>query len=170
MSTFYEVRYACHPQDFSSYGTARIRNDFLISGLMVPDQIRLCYSHYDRFIAGGIVPVRDQLTLETIDPLKSTYFLERRELGIINVGGKGIIVADGKIYELGYKEALYIGMGVKDVQLSSSESANPAKFYLNSAPAHHAFPTRKIALSDAEITETGSQAGGNSRSIIKLIV
>lgn len=170
MSTYYEVRYATNPNDFKSYDTQKIREDFLIKGLMQSDQVRLVYTHYDRYIAGGAVPVNQTLQLETIDPLKAEYFLERRELGVINVGGKGTVTVDDQTFAVDFKEALYVGRGSKKVTFASEDANKPAHFYLNSAPAHHAYPTKLIARKDAEIVELGSLETSNARTIRKLIV
>jgi 4-deoxy-L-threo-5-hexosulose-uronate ketol-isomerase len=170
MSTYYEVRYATNPEDFKSYDTERIRRDFLIKGLLQADQVRMVYSHYDRLIAGGAVPVSKTLKLETIDPLKADYFLERRELGIINIGGAGKVTVDGEAMKVGFKEALYIGRSTKEVTFSSENSDNPAHFYFNSAPAHHAYPTQLITRADAEVVELGALETSNERTIRKLIV
>lgn len=170
MSTYYEVRYATNPEDFKTYDTERIRRDFLIKGLLQNDQVRMVYTHYDRYIAGGAVPVKKNLKLETIDPLKADYFLERRELGIINVGGTGTVTVDGETMTLGFKEALYVGRGVKEVVFSSQKPEQPALFYFNSAPAHHAYPTQLITRQDAEVVELGTLETSNARTIRKLIV
>lgn len=170
MNTYYEVRYATNPNDFKSYDTQRVRKDFLIKGLMQPDQVRMVYSHYDRYIAGGAVPVQQVLELETIDPLKANFFLERRELGIINVGGKGAVTVDSKVFPVDFKEALYVGRGNQKVLFSSEDANNPARFYFNSAPAHQVFSTKLIARKDAEIVELGALETSNARTIRKLIV
>ncbi len=166
----YTERYAAHPADFKNYDTTRIREEFLMPDLFQQDEISLVYSLYDRYIVGGALPVNKTLVLETIDPLKAPYFLERRELGIINVGAKGTVVADGVSYELGYKEALYIGKETKEVSFSSANAQEPAKFYINSAPAHHKFPSKKVTLKEAEIVEMGSLETCNARRICKLLV
>lgn len=170
MSIQYEMRYGCHPDDFIGYGTARIRKDFLIETIFSKDGIQLYYSMYDRYIAGGIMPVEEEITLVTIDPLKSDYFLERREIGIINVGFPGSVFVDGQWYELHKLEALYIGRGNREVKFQSLNPKEPAKFYINSAPAHHSYPTRKVTLEDAEIADAGEAKTSNARKIIKLIV
>jgi len=170
MSTNYESRYATNPEDFKTYDTSRIRKDFLIENVMIDDEINLCYMHYDRYIAGGAVPVSKSLKLETIDPLKANYFLKRREMGIINVGGEGKVDVDSKSFTLENREALYIGKGLKNVIFSSHNSKQPAKFYINSAPAHKTFATKKIGQSDAEIVEAGDKETSNARSIRKMIV
>ncbi|MEO1449748.1 MAG: 5-dehydro-4-deoxy-D-glucuronate isomerase [Bacteroidota bacterium] len=170
MSTHYEVRYTTNPRDFKAYDTTRIREDFLIQGLFQPDQVRWCYTHYDRFMAGSAVPVSASLSLEAIDPLKADFFLQRRELGVINIGQAGTITVDGQAYTLQHKEALYVGMGVQNVEFASVDAAQPAKFYMTSAPAHQAFPTKLITREDAEVVETGSLDTSNARTIRKLIV
>ena len=113
MSTSYEVRYASSPKAVKKYDTSELREEFLVQDLLKADQVKMVYSHYDRFIVAGAVPVKGALELETIEPLKSSYFLERRELGIVNVGGKGKVTVDGTVYELDYKEALYLGKAIK---------------------------------------------------------
>jgi len=164
-----EFRYAHHPNDAKNYTTEELRREFLINDLFVENQIKLVYTMYDRLIVGGIMPVNQALTLETIDELKAPYFLERRELGIINVGGKGKVTVDGTVYELNNKEALYIGKGNKEV-IFEAENGEQPYFYINSAPAHHAFPTKKITKAEAEIVELGDAKYANRRTINKLIV
>ncbi|RMG65371.1 MAG: 5-dehydro-4-deoxy-D-glucuronate isomerase [Bacteroidetes bacterium] len=166
----YQVRYATNPTDFRSYDTARIQQDFLVRGLLKEGEIKVVYSHYDRYIAGGAVPVGQPLRLEPIDPLKADYFLERRELGVINVGGHGTVTVDGTVYELDYKEALYVGRGNKEVVFASRNASSPARFYLNSAPAHAAYPCQKVTEKEAELVELGSLETANHRLIRKLIV
>ena len=166
----YQVRYTTNPTDFRQYDTSRLRSDFLIQGLMKAGELKLVYSHYDRFITGGAVPVAQPLPLQSIDPLKADYFLERRELGIINVGGHGTVMVDGKVYELDYKEALYVGRGHREVVFGSRNPGAPAHFYLNSTPAHAAYPVRKVTEKEAELVELGSLETANHRLIRKLIV
>lgn len=170
MSVNYESRYAIGPNETKTLDTTALRANFLIETVFVDDAIQLVYTHYDRYIAGGAKPVSKPLPLETIDELKAPYFLERRELGIINVGGAGKISIDDEVYELGFKEALYVGKGRQKVVFSSDDAGNPAKFYLNSAPAHHAYPTQKITKAEAEIVELGSLETANHRIINKLLV
>ncbi|WP_421896699.1 5-dehydro-4-deoxy-D-glucuronate isomerase [Marinoscillum sp.] len=170
MKTNYEVRYASSPDAVKQYDTEQLRSEFLIENLMRPDEVVLVYSHYDRYIAGSAVPVTNNLKLDTIDPLKSPYFLERRELGVINVGGEGVITVDGQSYELSYKDALYITMGSQEVSFSSNDPQNPAKFYLNSAPAHKAFTTKKITIAEAKKVELGSLGTSNHRIVNQMIV
>lgn len=170
MNSNYEVRYAASPREVKTFDTESLRNEFLIDDLMKPGTIKLVYTHYDRFIAGSAVPTDAALTLETIDPLKAEYFLERRELGIINVGGSGTVTVDGKVFELGHKEGLYVGRGNKELVFRSAIAEKPAKFYLNSTPAHKELPTKKIGQSEAEVVELGAMETANARTIRKLIV
>ncbi len=169
MSTSYEKRYASSPQAVKQYDTAQLRSEFLIDNLMELGKINLTYSHYDRYIAGSAVPIQP-LTLESIDLLKSSYFLERRELGIINVGGNGTVTADGVVYELGFKDALYIGSGNKEVIFKSDNTNNPAKFYLNSAPAHTKYPNKKVGLAEANKMQLGAIETANHRTVNQMII
>lgn len=170
MSTTFETRYAASPREVKQLDTQQLREEFLIENIMKPGQICLTYSHYDRYIAGSAIPDSNNLKLEPIEPLKADYFLERRELGVINVGGAGIIQVDGKDFELDFKDALYVGRGSKEVIFKSKEASNPAKFYINSAPAHRANPTVKITLKDAKKLELGSLETSNHRIVNQMIV
>lgn len=167
--TKYSSRYASNPQAVKQYDTKKLRDEFLIDNLMEEGEIILTYSHYDRYIAGSAVPTIP-LKLETIDPLKANYFLERREMGIINVGANGTIVIDGISYELGFKDALYIGSGNKDILFKSEDPKNPAKFYINSAPAHTSYPTKKVSLAEANKLELGSMETANHRTVNQMII
>uniref|UniRef100_UPI0026F1B1EA 5-dehydro-4-deoxy-D-glucuronate isomerase n=1 Tax=Mesoflavibacter zeaxanthinifaciens TaxID=393060 RepID=UPI0026F1B1EA len=166
----YDTRYASSPQAVKKYDTQELRDEFLIEKVMKTDELRWVYSHYDRFMVAGLVPVNKKIKLETIDPLKAPFFLERRELGIINVGESGVVTVDGTAYELGHKEALYLGQGNKEVEFSSNDGSNPAKFYLNSTPAHKKFPNKKIGINDVEVIELGSAETANARTLRKYIV
>lgn len=168
--TKYSSRYASSPEAVKKYDTQQLREEFLIDDLMQQDEVVLVYSHYDRYIAGSAVPVKGDLALETIDPLKAPYFLERRELGIINVGGSGSVVVEGTTYELGFKDALYIGSGNKEVIFKSDDSNNPAKFYLNSAPAHTNYPTKKVSLAEANKLQLGTMETANHRTVNQMII
>jgi len=170
MSVIYDERFATHPADAKNYDTERLRKEYLVQNLMEAGNINLSYSQYDRLIVGGVVPAKDALKLETIDPLKADYFLERRELGIVNVGGKGSVSVDGEVYTLEYKEALYVGKGNKEIVFSSDVAESPAHFYLNSAPAHEVFPCKKVGREDAIIIELGEAENSNRRTLNKLIV
>ena len=149
--------------------TEGLRSNFLISGLFVSDQITMTYSHVDRMIAGGITPATKALTLAATKELGTTYFLERREMGIINIGGAGSIVVDGTKYAVGARDGFYISMGSKEVTFASDDPANPAKFYFNSAPAHRACPTRLVTMAQAKHVELGSAADCNKRVINQFI-
>src|SRR5690606_29324763 len=166
----YESRYAIGPTEAKALDTPGLRQQFLIEQVFSDDNVRWVYTHYDRYMAGGAKPVDHALALETIDPLKAGYFLERRELGIINVGGKGKVTVDGSVYELDFKEALYIGRGSEQVMFSSDNATVPAKFYLNAAPAHQTYPTVKVTKAEAEIVELGNLETANHRVINKLLV
>lgn len=169
MATKYSIRFASNPVDFRTYDSKRLRSDFLVETLFSEDYINLVYSHYDRFIVGGVVPCRTDLKLESIPPLKAEHFLEGRELGIINIGDTGSISVDGTTYSLNYKEALYVGRGSKDITFYNSSVGQPL-FYFNSAPAHASYPTTKISSENMETVELGSLESSNHRVIYKLIV
>jgi len=165
-----ELRYAAHPNDVKNYDTEKLRKEFLIENVFIPDEISLVYSMYDRYMVGGAMPVKKQLKLETNDELKSEHFLDRREMGIINVGGNAIIDIEGKTYKLAFKEALYLGKGTHNVVFKSADPKKPAKLYINSAPAHHAYPSRKVTLADAEVVVLGNMESSNHRTVNKLLV
>ncbi|MCX6254141.1 MAG: 5-dehydro-4-deoxy-D-glucuronate isomerase [Bacteroidia bacterium] len=165
-----ELRYAGHPKDVKSYDTERLREEFLIEDVFIADEISLVYSMYDRYMVGGAMPVRKELKLETTDELKAEQFLDRREMGIINVGGDAVIDTDTKSYKLGFKEALYLGKGTSEVVFKSAYIKKPARLYINSAPAHHSFPSKKVTLADAEIVVVGNPESANHRTVNKLLV
>ena len=175
----YTVQTACHPLDVKHYDTERLRSAFVMEKVMAPDEINLTYTLYDRLIYGGVMPVTKTLVLETFHELKAEHFLDRRELGIINIAGDGIVTVDGKEYLLKFKEALYVGCGKKEVTFRSVDSANPAKFYINSAPAYKEYVTQlittdqkadpkkyAIAISD----HYGKMEDSNDRIVNQLIV
>ena len=170
MKTNYEIRYAAHPEDARSYDTKRIRRDFLIEKVFSADEVNMVYSMYDRMVVGGAMPVKEVLKLEAIDPLKAPYFLTRREMGIFNVGGSGIVRAGDAIFQLDYKEALYLGAGDRDVTFESTDAAHPAKFYFNSLAAHRNYPDKKVTKADAVVAEMGTLEGSNHRNINKMLV
>lgn len=170
MKTNFQIKYASHPEDVKKYDTNRLRKEFLAESIFVPNTVQWYYSDYDRYMVGGIFPTSEKLILETIEPLKSEYFLERRELGLINIGGKALITVDGVEYELNAKEALYIGQGNKNISFESINKAMPAKIYVNSAPAHTTYPIKKIGLDEADVLEMGSTETSNKRRINRLIV
>lgn len=170
MATTFESRYASSPQAVKKYDTQELRDEFLIPDLMQTSNVKFVYTHYDRYMVGGAMPTSEALKLETIDPLKSEYFLERRELGIINAGASGTIIADGEEFSMAHKDALYLGKGVKDVVFKSDDANNPAKFYMNSAPAHTAYPTKHVAKVDANKIELGSLETANHRTVNQMII
>ncbi|WP_145859913.1 5-dehydro-4-deoxy-D-glucuronate isomerase [Pedobacter suwonensis] len=166
----FESRYAQSPKEVKQMDTAALRDNFLIENVFEVNQVNLTLSHFDRYIVGGAMPVDQKIALPNPDDLKANYFLERRELGIINVGGKAIVTADGETYELDYKEALYIGKGTKEVFFETATPGEAAKLYINSAPAHHSYPTKKVSKAEAEIVELGTPETANHRIINKLLV
>ncbi len=174
--TKYTVQTACHPEDVKHYDTETLRARFMMPEVMVADEINLTYSLYDRFIFGGAVPATKPLKLETIDPLKANYFLERRELGVINVGGEGIVSVDGKEYTLKFKDALYVGRGNKKIVFKSKEASKPAHFYINSAPAHKTYKTQLVTIEGRKGSlksnsfPAGKMEDSNDRVINQLIV
>lgn len=176
-----ELRTAVSPRDVKHYTTDRLREEFLIQNLFTPDEIKLVYSHIDRIITGAATPVKEELKLTAGEELRAAYFLERREMGVINIGGAGKIIIDGKVYPVTYKEGMYIGMGAKDIFFTSDDAGNPAKFYLNSAPAHTAYPTVLIKpegtpedgvviVKDENKVELGCLEQSNHRTICKYIL
>ena len=168
----FTVQTAVHPDDFKFYDTAETRERFVMEKVMAPDETRerfvmekvmapdeinVTYTMYDRLVYGGAMPVEKELTLDTFEELKAEHFLDRRELGVINVGGPGTVTVDGEKYDLEFKEALYVGCGKKEVKFASKDKANPAKFYLNSAPAYKEFVTTRTARSRATRSATTSR-------------
>lgn len=164
-----EIRGAVNIEDAKHYTTERLRNEFLIEDLFVPEKIKMVYSHIDRIIVGGAYPKNEELILRAGKEIGANYFLERRELGIINIGGKGGVVIDGEKYSLEPKDGLYIGMGTKDIIFTSDDASAPAKFYFNSAPAHKTYPTMKVVASEAKPQHLGSVENSNKRTINKYI-
>ena len=163
------VRYAVSPAEASQFNTNQLRENFLIESLFVADTPSLMYTHYDRMIVGGIMPVAGPVTLPTYDELKSDHFLDRRELGIINVGGSGTVSVDGETYELAKLDCLYVGRGSQLVVFTSADGAVPAWFYLLSAPAHATYPTQKAASTNVFSATMGSAATANERTIYRYI-
>lgn len=170
MKTNYELRYAAHPDDAKAYDTQRLRKDFLIEKIFVPNEVNMVYSMYDRMVVGGAMPIGETLRLEAIDPLKQPVFLMRRELGIYNVGGKGSVKVGDDVFELDYKEALYVGSGDREVYFESLDGNRPAKFYFNSATAHRNYSDKKVTKANAIVMELGSLESSNHRRINKMIV
>ena len=170
MNTNYEIRYAVHPEDFRHYDTTRLRHNFLIERIFASDEVNMVYSMYDRMIVGGAMPVNEALKLEAIDPLKARFFTDRREIGVFNVGGKGSVRVGDDVFELDFKEAMYIGRGEREVFFSSMDSQQPARFYFNSATAHMTYPCRKVTRQDAIVAHMGSLDMSNERNINKMLV
>jgi len=168
-----DIRYSCNQRDFKRYTTEEIRREFLIENLFAPDAVSAVYSHVDRMVTLGVMPVHEKVPLDKdIDVWKNFgthYFLERRELGLFNVGGAGRVTVDGAVYELGYKDCLYITMGAKDVCFESASPDAPAKFYIVSAPAHTAYETKLIKIADAAKKPLGSLETSNKRVINQFI-
>lgn len=160
-----DIRYSNHPDDSRHYDTEALRKNYLIEKVFVADEISLTYSHQDRMIAGGAMPVNGELQLGSTKELGTEFFLERREMGIINVGGKGTVVLDGKEYVLNYKDGIYIGMGTKEIVFRSDDKSNPAKFYINSCPAHKAYPTVYITKDMAVHRPLGTAENMNKRVV-----
>jgi len=165
-----ELRTASSPRDVKTYDTARLREEFLIQNLFVPDEVKMVYSHIDRIITGAATPVTKALTLAAGDELRAEYFLQRREMGIINIGGEGKVTVDGTSYTLRPRDGIYIGRGKRDIVLESVDSAHPAKFYFNSTPAHKEYPTVYIRPEDCVRVELGSLESSNHRTICKYIL
>lgn len=175
----YTVQTACHPQDVKHYDTERLREAFLMEKVMAPDEINVTYTLYDRLIYGGAMPVNKELNLEAFDELKAEHFLDRRELGVINVGGDGVVTVDGKEYVMKFKEGLYVGCGKKEVTFKSLDSKNPAKFYINSTPAYKEYVTQLITTDQnadpkkyaiAKSDAYGKMEDSNDRIVNQLIV
>lgn len=165
-----EIRFGSHPKDVKGYNTQQLRDHYLIEKVLVPNEITAVYTMHDRMITLGVVPVEKPLGLSAYEDLtKAEYFLERRELGIINVGGAGTVTVDGETYALANKECLYIGKGKKQVEFSSDSADSPAEFYLNSCPAHKEYPVAKAAQSDANQVALGSKENCNERVIFQYI-
>ncbi|MGL5868558.1 5-dehydro-4-deoxy-D-glucuronate isomerase [Clostridium chrysemydis] len=164
-----EIRYANHPEDSKKYTTSEIRDHYLVEEVFVKDEIKLTYSHVDRIIFGGAMPLDKELSLEAGKELGVSYFLERREMGVINIGGAGSIILDGTEYEMDSKDGIYIGAGTKEVKFISKDSKDPAKFYINSVPAHKSYKTVKINIKDANPVRLGDNSTLNKRTIYQYV-
>ncbi|MBE8614763.1 5-dehydro-4-deoxy-D-glucuronate isomerase [Morganella morganii] len=167
-----QTRQSIHSDHAKQLDTEGLRREFLIEEVFSPNKLTMTYSHIDRIVFGGIMPVDSSLTFsnELGKSFGVTYFLERRELGLINIGGAGVITVDGINYEVGKAEALYVGKGARDVSFKSVDPAHPAKFYYNSAPAHTTYPTRKITQDQASPETLGDASTSNRRTIYKYLV
>ncbi|WP_447641343.1 MULTISPECIES: 5-dehydro-4-deoxy-D-glucuronate isomerase [Chitinophagaceae] len=164
-----EVRFANSPKEVKGFNTDELRENFLIENLMVGDQLKLVYSHYDRVIVGGAKPVHSNIVLENPAELRADYFLLRREIGIINVGGAGRIIVDGEEYSLGKLDCLYIGKGKQHVEFATINASDPAVFYMLSTPAHAEYPVQFVSNKDAENAVLGSLQTSNERTIYRYI-
>jgi len=164
-----EIRYSTHPDHAKTFTTDELRKHYLVEELFVPNEIKLTYSMEDRTIIGGITPTEEAISLKGYDEIKADYFLERREVGIFNVGGTGVITVDGEQYVMDNKDCLYIGLGKKELLFASESAENPAKYYLYSAPAHKEYPTQHVAFKDIEGDRLGSLENANDRVIRRMI-
>jgi 4-deoxy-L-threo-5-hexosulose-uronate ketol-isomerase len=164
-----DIRYAVHPDQFKTLDAEAMRNHFLVEGLFKEDRLNMVYSHIDRIIVGGACPVLGSVRLEVTKALGVDYFLQRREMGVINIGSQGAVSVDGVEYGLGNREGLYIGMGCKDISFRSSDSKSPARFYFNSTPAHFAHPVVAVSKSNAQQVKLGSAEKSNQRTINQFV-
>jgi 4-deoxy-L-threo-5-hexosulose-uronate ketol-isomerase len=164
-----EIRFQSSPKEVKGMCTEELRSNFLVQDLMQKDALKLVYSHYDRVIVGGVQPVVQSVELPNEAELRADYFLHRREIGIINVGGKGQVTADGAVYELDKLDALYLGKGTRSVTFATTDAASPAQFFMMSTPAHHTYPNRKMTKEEAAPVQLGETATANQRSLYKYI-
>jgi 4-deoxy-L-threo-5-hexosulose-uronate ketol-isomerase len=167
--TDFTSRFAIDPAAGASMATDELRSHFHIADLFRPGRVSLTYTHYDRMIVGGAAPLYAELALEAIKPTGTPNFLDRRELVAVNIGGAGTVTVDGQVFELAARDMIYVGMGAKDVIFASAEAATSAKYYLLSAPAHEAHPTRLIRIDDAKRLDLGSRETSNERSIFQFV-
>lgn len=170
MKTNIEERWGTHPNDVKYYDTEQLRKEFLVEKLFEPDAIRMTYTHNDRLIIGGAYPVNSAIKLETIDLIRSEYFCERRELGIICIEGEGIVSVDGSEYELTFKDAVYVGRGAKEVYFRCKDSSKPVKFYFASSPAHASYPTAQITKEMRRTRDLGTKSTSNERLLNQIIL
>lgn len=164
-----DIRHTTNPTDVKQYDTERLRQEFLIPSLFVPNELKMTYTHYDRMVVGGAMPVNGELKLEAGDALRTEYFLERREIGFLSIGGPAVITVEGEAYELDKLDVLYVGKGKQNVTLASKDSSNPAKLYFCSALAHAELPTRKMTREEANPLNLGAQETSNERVLYKYI-
>jgi 4-deoxy-L-threo-5-hexosulose-uronate ketol-isomerase len=164
-----KIQFQSSPKETSQMNTQQLRENFLLDGLMQPGTIQLTYTHYDRMIVGGAVPLAKSIALPNEDELKANFFLERREMGIINVGGKGTVSADGVDYSIHKLECVYLGKGTKEVNFASASEKEPAQFYILSVPAHHTYPNKSMTKAEAAPVNLGDISSSNKRTIYKYI-
>jgi 4-deoxy-L-threo-5-hexosulose-uronate ketol-isomerase len=170
MKTVIEERWGTHPNDVKKYDTAQLRKEFLVEKLFGADSVLMTYTHNDRLIIGGALPVKENLKLETVDLIRSEYFCERRELGVICIEGEGVLSVDGKDYSMGFKDAVYVGRGSKEVIFKSKDASKPAKYYFASSPAHKEYPTAQITSEMRRTRDLGAPATSNERLLNQLIL
>ena len=170
MKTTIEERWGTHPNDVKRYDTAQLRKEFLVEKLFDANSVGMVYSHNDRLIIGGVLPIDEALTLETVDLIRSKYFCERRELGIVCIENEGLVTVDGRQFDMAYKDALYVGRGSKDIIFKSKDSLRPARFYFASAPAHTAYPTAPVTQEMRRVRELGVKSSSNERTLNQLIL
>ena len=170
MKTSIEERWGTHPNDVKYYDTEELRDEFLVERLFAADEVLMTYTHNDRLIIGGALPVAEDLKLEPVDLIRSEYFCERRELGIICIESEGTVVVDGKEYKMAYKDAVYVGRGSKEVVFKSNDSSKPAKYYFASAPAHKEYPTAQITSEMRRTRDLGAKETANERLLNQLIL
>ncbi|HMM03309.1 MULTISPECIES: 5-dehydro-4-deoxy-D-glucuronate isomerase [unclassified Dysgonomonas] len=170
MKTVIEERWGTHPNDVKNYDTTQLRKEFLVEKLFEADSVLMTYTHNDRLIIGGALPVKEALKLETVDLIRSEYFCERRELGIICIEGEGVVTVDGKDYSMAFKDAVYVGRGSKEVTFKSNDAAKPAKYYFASSPAHKEYPTAQITSAMRRTRDLGVPATSNERLLNQIIL
>lgn len=170
MKTTIEERWGTHPGDVKHYDTAQLRKEFLVEKLFSADEVLMVYSHNDRLIIGGALPVDEDLKLETVDLVRSEYFCERREVGIICIEGEGVVSVDGVDYPMAFKDAVYVGRGSKEVVFKSKDKNKPAKYYFASSPAHKAYPTAQITSEMRRVRDLGALETSNKRTLNQLIL
>ncbi len=170
MRTIIEERWGTHPNDVKHYDTTQLRKEFLVEKLFAPDEVLMTYTHNDRLIIGGALPVNESLKLETVDLIRSEYFCERREVGIICIEGEGLVSIDGVDYQMGFKDAVYVGRGSREVIFRSKDKFSPAKYYFASSPAHTAYPTAQITSEMRRVKDLGGAETCNKRILNQLIL
>lgn len=170
MKTVIEERWGTHPDDVKNYDTTHLRKEFLVEKLFEADSVLMTYTHNDRLIIGGALPVKESLKLETVDLIRSAYFCERRELGIICIEGEGVVTVDGTDYNMSFKDAVYVGRGSKEVIFSSKNASKPAKYYFASSPAHKEYPTVQITSNMRRTRDLGSPSTSNERLLNQIIL
>ncbi|MDR1814337.1 MAG: 5-dehydro-4-deoxy-D-glucuronate isomerase [Tannerella sp.] len=170
MKTMIEERWGTHPEDVKRYDTAQLRKEFLVEKLFDADEVKMVYTHNDRLVIGGVLPVNEALKLEAPPLLRSEYFCERREVGVVCIENEGVVNVDGVEYPMAYKDALYIGRGAKEVIFKSKDASVPVKFYFASSPAHTAHPTAAITKDLRRTRELGVKALANERTLNQLIL